>query len=85
MWPLGPAGFPGGGGEAFVSEAARLGLGGGGANEAARLVWLLGPAGFPEGSGEKRKKKQFIHSVIQSECCSQKYCSPRALLLVAAR
>ena len=44
-------------------------------------MWLLGPAGFPEGSGEKKKKKQFIHSVIQSECCSQKYCSPRALLL----
>ena len=41
-----------GGGE-FVSEAARLRLGGGWANEAARLVWLLGPAGFPEGSGEK--------------------------------
>ena len=40
------------GGE-FVCEAARLGLGGEWANEAARLVWLLGPAGFPEGSGEK--------------------------------
>ena len=37
----------------FVCEAARLVLGGGQANEAARLVWLLGPAGFPEGSGEK--------------------------------
>ena len=56
-------------------------VGGVWANEAARLVWLLGPAGFPEGSGEKKKKKQFSHSVIQSECCSQKYCSPRALLL----
>ena len=38
----------------FVCEAARLGLGGEWANEAARLVWLLGPAGFPEGSGEKK-------------------------------
>ena len=37
----------------FVCEAARLGLGGEYANEAARLVWPLGPAGFPEGSREK--------------------------------
>ena len=66
----------------FVCEAARLGLEGSRRMRRRVLCGCWARLAFPEGSGGKKEKKQFSHSVVQSECCSQKYCSPRALLLL---
>ena len=82
MWPLAPAGFPGGGGGEFVCEAARLGLGGGSGRMRRRVLcgcWAR--LAFPRA----REKKALVVVVAKIEAACQIELLPACPWLTAGR
>ena len=81
MWPLAPAGFPGGGGE-FVCEAARLGLVGSRRMRRRVLCGCWARLAFPRAREKKRKKAfGYLRVLLANNCCLP--CPPERGLLAA--